>query len=165
MIRLLLFALLVAAPAAAAELRPFVPGSAAAIAAAHQGRAHVVAYWSIDCLPCLAELPLWRKLADGGLAVVLVATDDLAAHAARLSRLLDRHGLTVPAYAFADPFVERLRFEVARGWQGELPRTHLVAADGAVQPVTGLVAEETIASWLRQQGVGHDPGARTAAAR
>lgn len=150
-------AIVLAAMPAVAKVLPFASGSAAAIAAELRGRPHVIAFWSLTCPPCLAELPVWRRLvAEQGLSLVLVATDPVA-ETSRLEAMLARHGLdAVPAWAFADPFVEKLRFEVDRNWQGELPRAHLVGADGAVKVVTGMIdAAQVAAWWQRQKGDSH----------
>lgn len=149
---LLVLLLALTGPATAGELRPFVAGSWSDLRAAHAGRPLVVGLWSQTCLPCLAEMPLWRRLhqAHPGLSVVLVATDPLD-EADALTRLLRRHGAdALENWAFDDAFVERLRFEIDPDWRGELPRSYLIAPDGTVTVVTGVLDEARLRTW---QGV------------
>lgn len=145
--------LLLALPAAAAELRPFEADSRAAIAAVRAGRPHVVAVWSVHCLPCVAELPMWRRMVEThGLDLVLIATDPLEDEAARIAWLLRRHGLdSVEIWAFADPFVERLRHAIDPAWRGELPRSYFVAADGTTETISGAVDAAKLRAWLDRQ--------------
>jgi len=155
MIRRLLCALVLvflASGAARAETRPFVRGSWADILAAHAGRPLVVHLWSLTCAPCLADLPRWREAQrrHPSMALVLVSTDAVT-ETPRLERALQRAGLGgVEGWAFAESFVERLRFEIDPGWHGELPITRLIAADGSARTVTGRVEESDLAAWLKR---------------
>lgn len=146
-------ALLLAVPAWAGEVRPFVQGSWDALRAGHAGRPLVVHLWSLTCAPCLAELPQWSRVK--GADLVLVATDPIE-QAPRLRATLAKAGLGgVESWAFADPFSERLRFQIDRRWRGELPRTLLIAADGSVESVSGVMAAEHLSQWLARQEQPH----------
>lgn len=152
---LVLIALLVALPAEAGT-RPFVKGSWQELRAAHNGRPTIVHLWSLTCAPCLAELPAWAKLA-GRADLVMVSTDPVE-QSRRLEATLGRAGLgQVESWAFADPFAESLRFEIDRRWRGELPRTLLIGSDGRTEAVSGTMAEEAVAEWLKRQEVSHAP--------
>jgi thiol-disulfide isomerase/thioredoxin len=140
--------LALAAPAAADELRPFSRGSWAELRAAHAGRPTVVALWSVHCPPCIAEMPLWKKLAHE-IDVVLVSSDSIE-EVERIGRTLHKHGVAgLENWAFADAFVERLRFEIDPAWRGELPRTYLIAADGGLTAHSGLIDETELRHRLR----------------
>ena len=152
----LLALLMLTAPAAAGELWPFGRGSWGELRAAHAGRPTVIALWSIHCPPCIAEMPLWRKLAETGgeIDVVLVSTDPIK-EAERITRVLSRHGVAgLETWAFADAFIERLRFEIDPAWRGELPRTYVIAADGTLTVHTGLIDEADLRSRLEGAGDG-----------
>lgn len=144
---------LLAPPAAGGELKPFVRGSFASILEANANRPLVVNFWSTACAPCLAEFPVWRELqaAYPEFSLVLVSTDK-AKTGPRVRKVLEEHGMDgVEAWIFADPFTERLRFEVDGRWRGELPRSYLVAPDGTMWAVTGMIEEEVIGDWLAGQ--------------
>ncbi|TAN68836.1 MAG: TlpA family protein disulfide reductase [Magnetospirillum sp.] len=146
-------ALMLAGPAGAGELRPFVQGSYAALVKEHAGRPLVIHFWSLTCAPCLVELPQWREAQrhHPEMDLVLVATDS-PDEAPKLGRTLTRAGLTgVDSWVFADSFAERLRFEVDKTWHGELPMTRLVGRDGAAEAVTGTVSDAALAAWLARQ--------------
>lgn len=140
---LLLAALLLQAlPARAAEIRPFVAGSWKALTAAHAGRPLVVHFWSLGCAPCLAELPEWSKIAKKARFDLVLVSPDSIDEAVRLKAMLKRHGLdVVESWAFADSFAERLRFEIDRGWRGELPMTRIVTAGGESETIVGSLGD------------------------
>lgn len=144
---------LLASPAAGGELKPFVRGSFASILEAHANRPLVVSFWSTACAPCLAEFPVWRDLQEAHpeFALVLVSTDK-AKTEPRARKTLEQHGMArVESWIFADPFTERLRFEVDNRWRGELPRSYLVAADGTMWAVTGMIEKDLFRDWLAGQ--------------
>jgi thiol-disulfide isomerase/thioredoxin len=158
MIRALLLATLllaspVASPAGAAELEPFSRGSFAALKAEAAGQPLVVHFWALSCAPCLAELPAWAGLArhHPGLRLALVNTDPPEAEP-EVRRMLERMGVAgLRNLAFADRYAARLRFEVDPDWQGELPRTDLVAGNGQVTPVLGMLPRAELEAWLDRQ--------------
>jgi hypothetical protein len=141
------------AGSALAETRPFGRGSWREMVQAHQGRPLVVHFWSLTCAPCLAELPAWQTLrtTHPELDMVLVSTDPVA-ESPKLERMLGRAGLaSVESWAFADGFVERLRFEIDRNWQGELPMTVQVGRDGTTESVVGGLDPDVLARWFQSQ--------------
>ena len=151
-IALLALILLLAGPSWAGETKPFVRGSYAALVKEHAGRPLVIHFWSLTCAPCLADLPQWSKLQHRlGFDLVLVSTDSIERGSA-LSTRLERDGLEgVPSYAFAESFTERLMFEVAHDWRGELPRTQMIAGDGTATAVLGSIGEQTLRDGLRRE--------------
>jgi thiol-disulfide isomerase/thioredoxin len=142
-----------APPATGGELKPFVRGSYAAILNAHADRPLVVGFWATTCAPCLAEFPVWRDLQaeHPDFVLVLVSTDKASA-APLVARTLAKFGMDgVEAWIFADPFAARLRFEVDNRWRGELPRNYLIAADGTVRAMTGVIEKDMFRDWLSGQ--------------
>lgn len=146
-----LLMLAAAMPAQAADPRPFSRGSWQSLLKAHAGRPVAVHFWSLTCAPCLAELPQWRHTAaEPGLDVILVSTDP-PEDWPKVERTLKRAGLDkAESWAFADSFVEKLRFEIDRDWAGELPMTVLVSATGARESRTGTLGRQDLESWLRR---------------
>lgn len=144
---------LLATPLAAQDIKPFESGSLSRIVAAHQQRPFVLALWSLGCPHCPDDLVLFGELSKKypGLDVVLVSTDtpqDMPA----ISAVLARHRLEqAEAWVFADAFSERLRYSIDRQWRGELPRTYLYSADGAVRGISGKLTASQLQPWIEQQ--------------
>ncbi|MDD5384437.1 MAG: TlpA disulfide reductase family protein [Gallionella sp.] len=148
------------APAIAAQdIKPFVRGSYQQIISARQGKPFIVNFWSLTCNYCVVELAMLKKLIKKypKLDLVLVSTDtqeeekDISANLAKFS--LGK----AEAWVFADSFTERLRFEVDKKWQGELPRTYFYSANvGArrampVQAISGKLEYKEVEQWVKQQ--------------
>lgn len=138
-------------------LRPFVSGSAAAIVAAHGERPFILSFWSVDCAPCRTELTELARLADAHpeLDIVLVATDPPGAAEAVQAVLAQHAPARAERWIFADPFGERLRFEVDPRWHGELPRSYLYAAGRVRQTVSGMLDARRLERFLEQVRGGH----------
>lgn len=140
-----------AAGAAPDAPRPFVTGSMKEIASAHAGKPFILAFWSLSCVPCKTNLELFGKLLrqHPRLPLVLVSTDTPDANPAILA-MLENHGLgQLRTWVFADPFVERLYFEIDRRWRGELPRTYLYEASHQARTVTGKLDEAETRRWIQ----------------
>jgi thiol-disulfide isomerase/thioredoxin len=153
---LLIAILLLAMPAHAADLVPFVRGSWHQLRQAHDGRPTIVHFWGLTCGPCLTELPEWgRLLAERPDAdLVLVAADPIPEDPASLAATLDRSGLAgAESWTFADDFSERLRFEVDPRWRGEMPRTILIARDGTVTARSGATDLAELRKWIAGQAM------------
>jgi len=150
-VRGLLAALLLLAAPALAEPSPFQRGTWHSLRAAHAGQPLVVHLWGLTCAPCLTELPHWAALLRErrGVDVVLIAADPVPQDPARVAATLTRAGLsTVQSWMFTDRFNERLRFEIDPRWRGELPRTLLIAADGAITVMAGVADLAAVREWL-----------------
>ncbi|MDH5633319.1 MAG: TlpA family protein disulfide reductase [Gammaproteobacteria bacterium] len=141
----------------------FVSGTMHKIRAHYHGKPYVLVIWSLDCAYCFDEL---RELGDmlkrqPALPLVLLSVDDISL-GNNAAELLARTGLaSLPAYMFADSFVERLRYEIDPLWHGELPRNYLVSANGERTAITGPLGADRLVRWLSEQS-GHE---RTASPR
>lgn len=140
--------------AAGTTLKPFQPGSVQRIVEARDGRPFILAFWSVDCTHCRAELEQLARLANRHpeLDIVLVSTDTPAASADILAALRRYGSPRAEQWVFADDFVERLRFEVAPRWYGELPRTYLFGPGESREAITGRLDPGRLAHWLRANG-------------
>ena len=148
----LLLAIMASVASAETTVRPFVAGSLAQIQAARQGKPFVLAFWSIGCTHCPAELKSLGELKrrHPKLDIVLVAADtpDDAVQTAQIAK---SYGLgKVEQWVFADPVPERLRFEIDRRWYSELPRTQFYDRRHKVEAVSGVVPEERLQRWIRE---------------
>jgi thiol-disulfide isomerase/thioredoxin len=153
-----LIASLAAAPAAEtrSELKPFVRGSWQNVLRSHAGRPTLVHFWGVTCGPCKVELPLLGQFIKDHpeLAVVTISADLVPNLPGAARAMLEKAGLgSAENWIFNDGFVERLRFEIDPAWQGEIPRTLLIARDGTVTTIEGSAEISDLEKWLVQQKV------------
>ena len=143
------------APAwSANEIKPFVRGSYQQIVAARQGKPFILDFWSLSCGYCMAELDMLGKLAKKypRLELVLVSTDTLEEEQQLASETLAKFSLNkAEAWIFSDSYIERLRFEIDRKWQGELPRTYFFSAKGEANAISGKVEQKEVEKWIKEQ--------------
>jgi thiol-disulfide isomerase/thioredoxin len=156
-----LLALLIAAiplgwngSAAADELHAFWRGSWAEIRKAHAGRPTVVHFWGVTCGPCRVEMPVWGRLLQErpDLDLVVINADLVPNEPGAVRAMLAQTGLArAENWTFADGFVERLRYEIDPRWQGDIPRTLLLAPDGSITVIEGVADPADIRVWLDGQ--------------
>jgi thiol-disulfide isomerase/thioredoxin len=155
---ILVLASLAAAPAteASSELKPFVRGSWQEMLRSHKGRPTLVHFWGVTCGPCKIELPLLGQFMKdhSELDVVMISADLVPNLPGAARAMLEKAGLgTAENWLFSDGFVERLRFEIDPAWQGEIPRTLLIARDGTVTTIEGSAEMPELEKWLVQQKI------------
>jgi thiol-disulfide isomerase/thioredoxin len=153
-----LLASLTSVPAeeAPSELKPFVRGSWQQMLRAHAGRPTMVHFWGVTCGPCKVELPLLGQFMKDHpeLDVVTISADLVPNLPGAARAMLEKAGLgAAENWLFSDGFVERLRFEIDPAWQGEIPRTMLIARDGTVTTIEGSAEVPDLEKWLAQQKV------------
>jgi thiol-disulfide isomerase/thioredoxin len=137
---------------AAQEVRPFVSGSLKEITAARQGKPFILGLWSLTCTHCREELSLLSGMAKKypNFDLVLVSTDTQEEGEA-IGATLRQSGLgRAQAWVFADPFADRLRFEIDRSWHGELPRTYLYDPFHKAQAFSGKPNAQQLEQWLKK---------------
>jgi thiol-disulfide isomerase/thioredoxin len=149
---------LTAGPAAEtpSELKPFVRGSWQEMLRLHKGRPTLVHFWGVTCGPCKVELPLLGQfMKDHSELDVVTISADLVPNLPGAARaMLEKAGLgSAENWLFSDGFVERLRFEIDPAWQGEIPRTLLIARDGTVTTIEGSAEIPDLEKWLDRQKV------------
>src|SRR5262249_27337985 len=69
-----------------------------------------------------------------------------------ITETLTQDGLSGADNWMFDAFSERLRYEVDHRWQGELPRTLLISADGSVEAIAGISDMNAVRVWIDAQG-------------
>jgi thiol-disulfide isomerase/thioredoxin len=161
---LVLTILLASAPASEgqSELKPFRRGSWQDLLHAHTGRPTIVAFWGVTCGPCKVELPMLGAFMrdQAGVDVVTISADLVPNLPEATRSMLQKAGLgSAENWIFDDGFVERLRFEIDPAWQGDIPRTMLIAGDGAITTIEGSVEADELIKWSQAQttakNVGH----------
>lgn len=156
---LILIALLASVPASEAqpELTPFGRGSWQKLLNAHAGHPTIVHFWGVTCGPCKVELPLLGAFVRDhqGVDVVTISADLVPDLPAATRSMLQKSGLgSAENWIFDDGFVERLRFEIDPSWQGDIPRTLLIAADGVITTIEGTADLAEVGQWLDAQAGG-----------
>lgn len=138
------------------QLKPFVRGSWQEVLRAHAGRPTLVHFWGVTCGPCKVELPVLGKFMKDHdeIDVVTISADLVPDLPAATRSMLEKAGLG-PAenWIFNDGFVERLRFEIDPTWQGDIPRTILIARDGTATTIEGSAESQDLENWTAQQAV------------
>jgi thiol-disulfide isomerase/thioredoxin len=152
----LLVAFLVSAPASEAppQLKPFERGSWQDILRSHAGRPTIVHFWGVTCGPCKVELPLLGGfMRDHSTIDVVTISADLVPDLPDATRtMLEKSGLRFAEnWIFSDGFVERLRFEIDPGWQGDIPRTMLISREGTITTIEGSAEMTELEKWSDQQ--------------
>jgi thiol-disulfide isomerase/thioredoxin len=152
----MLLALILPAPATeiGSALKPFERGSWREVLRAHAGRPTLVHFWGVTCGPCKIELPMLGAFMKRHPAVdVVTISADLVPDLPEATRsMLERSGLSAAEnWIFSDGFVERLRFEIDPAWQGDIPRTLLIARDGRVTTIEGAAEMADVENWTSQQ--------------
>ena len=134
----------------AQAIEPLHAGEVAKIRASFKGKPLVVHIWSLTCAPCLVELPEWaqRIRQNTSVAFVFINTDGTRQAAAAARRLAAAGVKPTLSLVYADDFIERLQYEIAPEWQGELPRTEWVSGSGKSSAVLGPVSVSQFNQWF-----------------
>lgn len=130
----------------------FAPEDWMSIRAGLERRPAIVHLWGVTCAPCLEELPRWDRLVarhpDAQIVFVHLDAVPPARVAATLKRVGLARGRQLALRGTAD---ERLRYRIDPTWGGELPRTLLTGAGGAVQMrFSGSADFAALERWLAQ---------------
>ena len=144
-------------PALAVEAgapKPFERGSWQKLLHAHTGHPTLVHFWGVTCGPCKVELPqLGQFMKDHpGIDVVTISADLVPNLPDATRSMLDKAGLaSAENWIFGDGFAERLRFEIDPAWQGDIPRTMLIARDGTITTIEGSAEIADLNKWSEAQ--------------
>lgn len=143
---------------APAVLKPFERGTWRQLLQGHAGHPTLVHFWGVTCGPCKIELPVLGQFVKDHpeIDVVTISADLVPNLPAATQTMLDKAGLSsTENFIFSDGFVERLRFEVDPAWQGDIPRTMLIARDGAITTIEGSADVADLETWSAQQPSTH----------
>lgn len=138
-----------------AEPKHFLSGSLQQIVAAHGGKPFILGLWSRSCSHCREELTMLGHLMakQPHTPLVLLSTDTVE-ESADLAKTLQGYGLgSVESWVYADPYTERLQYEIDNRWYGELPRTYLYESNGTRTGHSGRLDLQFLQTWLSTQGV------------
>ncbi len=152
---LLICTLVIASHCSADEtkIRAFIKGSFQDIQLANQDTPYIVTFWSENCDFCMKELALFGKVLKQHPKIKLISiTTDPFLEAKKIHQILASKNLVdVQKWVFADDHVERLYFDIARGWRGELPLTYFAGGDNKIVKHLGVINEKELVDWLTLQ--------------
>lgn len=133
-----------------ADIQPFLADTFAALKAEREGEAFLLALWSVDCPPCMAELNMLGELLEEypDLPLILVSTDQIDQREDAEDFLFEYGLEEITSWMFADPFAERLRFTIDPQWFGELPRSYYFDARHQPEAHSGILTERQARDWL-----------------
>jgi len=151
--RFIVFALLtMLLPAVAmAKHQAFTADSLRQIEQQYAGEPFLLVIWEINCFPCREELALLGKLrqAHPDMKVSLLATDNIS-QIDEIAAILEANQLAgIDSWIFADPNIERLRYNIDPEWFGELPRNYFYDADSSRFGFSGKLTEDVLNEWLQ----------------
>ena len=87
-----------------------------------------------------------------GVDMVTISADLVPDLPAATLSMLEKSGLrSAENWIFNDGFVERLRFEIDPGWQGDIPRTMLISREGTITTIEGSAEMTDLEKWSDQQ--------------
>ena len=119
----------------------------------HSEQLLVVNFWATWCRPCVAEMPHFEAVADEyadqGVDLLFVSADDPDYFDEQLPAFLERKAIQHPVFLMDDTNPNNWVGEVDADWQGDLPATLLIDADG--QPVAfrnGSMSEAELRAFI-----------------
>ena len=149
---LLITALLETATLARAEitLNNFEAHSYKTIARQYHGDSFLLVLWSVDCPPCIDELPaLARFHHENPKANLVMVSTDSKNQQEDIKSLMEKHGLVdIQQWVFDGDSVQAIRFSIDPLWYGELPRSYFHHDENKRQAKTGRLDEDTLSVWI-----------------
>lgn len=145
-------ALLMLAPHATAEMKlsDFKVESYKEIVTRYQDSSFLMVLWSVDCPPCIEELPTLGKFHQlhPKANLVMVSTDD-EYHKDDIQQLMHKHGLDdIQQWVFSGVSLQAMRYAIDPTWHGELPRSYFHHKQHKRQVKSGRLGEDVLSTWI-----------------
>ena len=149
---LLCAALLMLAPLATAEMKlsDFKVESYKEIVARYQDSSFLMVLWSVDCPPCIEELPTLGKFHQlhPEANLIMVSTDG-EYHKDNIQQLMREHGLDdIQQWVFSSVPLQAMRYAIDPTWYGELPRSYFHYKQHKRQVKSGRLDEDVLSAWI-----------------
>jgi thiol-disulfide isomerase/thioredoxin len=132
------------------QLSLFKSDSYQKIAAQYQDDSFLMVLWSVDCPPCIEELPALGKFHQmyPKAKVVMVSTDSINQQQ-DIQQLMVAHGLgDIQQWVFDGESVQAIRFAIDPAWYGELPRSYFHQLNKKRQAKSGRLDERALLTWI-----------------
>ncbi len=130
------------------KLNNFQSGSYQQILNNNKEQPFILAVWSVSCSSCIKEMEQLSKLHKKypHLDIIMLSVDDFS-EKYTVDKILQGHGVAdLESWIFADPDLQRLRFEIDPGWYGELPRTYFFNSTHDRKGISGTQTNEQFIS-------------------
>lgn len=134
----------------AEDFKAFNSRSRVQIEQNNQGKAFVLAFWSVDCPYCIEEMQALGDILRKHPQVKLITVcTDVTGHEADISKSLDQAHLPAhERWQFAEADEDRLRYNIDKNWGGELPRTYFYDAKHLVSAISGRPQGTWLTDWF-----------------
>jgi thiol-disulfide isomerase/thioredoxin len=133
------------------QLNRFVIDSYKDIVTQYQKNSFLMVLWSVDCPPCIEELPALGRFHQlhPDANVVMVSTDSNNQQE-DIKRLMNKHGLAdIQQWVFDDESVQAIRYAIDPAWYGELPRSYFHRVEHERLSRSGRLDEGVLLSWIK----------------
>lgn len=113
----------------------------------------IMLLWSLDCAPCIEELPMLSEFHKHHpeVKIIMVSTDEQTRSSEllelmRMNKLSDIHH-----WMFEIQASQRIRYSIDPGWYGELPRSYFYSSGKRVDAISGKLNKSDLYRWLAIQ--------------
>lgn len=116
----------------------------------YRGDSFLMVLWSVDCPPCIEELPALATFHQKNpkANLVMVSTDSKKQQE-DIKYLMEKHGLAdIQQWVFDGDSVQAIRFSIDPLWYGELPRSYFHHDKSKRQAKSGRLDEDTLSAWI-----------------
>jgi thiol-disulfide isomerase/thioredoxin len=131
-------------------LNNFGTDSYKTIVTRYQGHSFLMVLWSVDCLPCIEELPALEKFhRENPKANLIMISTDSKNQQEDIAGLMNKHGLSdIQQWVFDGNFAQATRFSIDPLWYGELPRSYFHYEKIKRMAKTGRLDADALSSWV-----------------
>ena len=133
------------------QLSRFKTDSYREIIKQYQGYSFLMVLWSVDCTPCIEELPALGKFHQlHPKANVVMVSTDTENQEKDIQQLMNKYGLDdIQQWVFFGASVQAIRFAIDPVWYGELPRSYFHHKNHKRQAKSGRLDESTLLAWIK----------------
>ncbi|MDH5484476.1 MAG: TlpA family protein disulfide reductase [Gammaproteobacteria bacterium] len=145
-----LFLLLMCSFGTGAMPASFDQGSYQQILQQKQQGSFIMVLWSLDCPPCMEELPLLTAFHKQNPAVdiIMVSTDEPSRGEEIVGVMKQNRLLDISHWVFETSQEQRIRYSIDPQWYGELPRSYFYLAGKRVAAISGRLKKTDLDKWL-----------------
>lgn len=113
----------------------------------------IMILWSLDCPPCIEEMPVISKFhkKNPAIEIIMVSTDEVSREG-EITELLTESGLKdLQQWVFQSENNQRIRYSIDPAWYGELPRSYFYRSGKLNKKRSGRLTMDDLEQWLTSQ--------------